>query len=105
MSKSFPKLESDRSTVTMEIDCTDQICFSPISVDNYDLHYLSLFGIGFSAHFFIMLFGLYAMKLTTITTDRIFKKIESFLAFKIIRTLILSTFTTLAAINVSISYL
>ena len=41
------------------------------------------------------------MQLTTITTEHVFKKIESLLAFKIIRTLILSTFTTLAAINIS----
>ena len=102
MSKSFPKLESDRSTATIRTVKIDSSCFSPqYSVYNYDLHFVSLFGIGISAHFFIMLFGLYALNLTTITTEHIFKKIESLLAFKIIRTLILSTFTTLAAINIS----
>ena len=103
MSKSFPKLESDRSTATMDTYYyIDPSCYSPQeSVDNYDLHYISLSGIGVSAHFFIMLFGLYALNLTTITTEHVFKKIESLLAFKIIRTLILSTFTTLAAINIS----
>ena len=100
MSKSFPKLESDRSTAT--IYYIDSNCYSPQeSVVNYDLHYISIFGIGISAHLFIMLFGLYALNLTTITTEHVFKKIESLLAFKIIRTLILSTFTTLAAINIS----
>ena len=103
MSKSFPKLESDRSTATLEIYYySDPSCYSTQeSVDNYDLHHISLFGIGISAHFFIMLFGLYALNLTTITTEHVFKKIESLLALKIIRTLILSTFTTLAAINIS----
>ena len=102
MSKSFPKLESDRSTFTMEIHYINSNCYSPQeSVDNYDLHYTSLLGIGISAHFFIMLFSLYALNLTTITTEYAFKKIEPLIAFKIIRTFILSTFTTLAAINIS----
>ena len=103
MSKSFPKLESDRSTATMgTYYYIDPSCYSPReSVDTYDLHCVSLFGIGVSAHFFIMLFGLFALNLTTITTEHVFKKIESLLAFNIIRTLILSTFTTLAAINIS----
>ena len=101
MSKSFPKLESDRSTATIDTYYYyfDPSCYSP--QESVDLHTVCLFGIGISAHFFIMLFGLYAMKLTTITTEYVFKKIESLLAFKIIRTLILSTFTTLAAINIS----
>ena len=102
MSKSFPKLESDRSTATMETYGINPNCYSPQeSVYNNDLHFVSLFGIDISAHFFIMLFGLYALNLTTITTEHAFKRIESLLAYKIIRTLILSTFTTLAAINIS----
>ena len=52
MSKSFPKLESDRSTAT--IYYIDPNCYSPQeSVVNYDLHEISLNGIGISAHFLL----------------------------------------------------
>ena len=75
----FPKLESDRSTATIETYYyIDPSCYSP--QESVDLHTVCLFGIGISANFFNMLFGLYAMKLTTITTDHVFKKIESLLA-------------------------
>ena len=49
-----------------------------------------------------MLFGLYALNLTTTAQrDQVIKKIKTMLAPKIIRNLILSTFTALAAINIS----
>ena len=90
----------------MTTDLYDSKCFiyiSQQSSDDYDdLHLASMLGIGFSAHFFIMLFGLYAMNLTiTAQRDQVIKKIKTMLAPKIIRNLILSTFTALATINIS----
>ena len=59
---STPKLESDRSIATMSTFLNDLNCavFIPQQSfdDNYDLHFISILGIGVSAHFFIMLFGL-----------------------------------------------
>ena len=97
MSKLFPKLESDRSTASLET-FNDRCHSSHESF--HDLHVVSLLGIAYTAHFFIMLFGLYALNLTTID-HHVIKKIKSLLAFKIMHTLILSTFTTLMAINIS----
>ena len=103
---STPKLESDRSIATMRTDLYDSYCSVFISLqssnDYNSLHFASMLGVGVSAHFFIMLFGLYALNLTTTAqTGHVIKKIKTMLAPKIIRNLILSTFTTLAAINIS----
>ena len=103
---STPKLESDRSIATMSTFLYDINCavFIPQQLfdDNYDLHSISILGVGVSAHFFIMLFGLFALNLTTTAqTGHVIKKIKTMLAPKIIRNLIVSTFTTLAAINIS----
>ena len=87
----------------MRTDLYNSNCISQQSSDDYDdFHFPSMFGIGVSAHFFIMLFGLYALNLTTTAQrDQVIKKIKTMLAPKIIRNLILSTFTALAAINIS----
>ena len=103
---STPKLESDRSIATLTTTLHDSSCLDFISRQSFEyfhgLHFASMLGIGVSAHFFIMLFGLYALNLTTTTQrDHVIKKIKTMLAPKIIRNLILSTFTTLAAINIS----